>query len=261
MIEYLLAPFSLIVLGFAIGFLFTAPVKKYNGTNVSAFVGWAASSAIALWLVANAEYQYLANFNPFKDFSQVVNGTQFSGLVMGNVGKTTIAALISLYEIGLILGFASLSEKKGKIKPASIEKNTTEIPQKVPVLINSTVNGASIRGIEDGRQNVQATTRNFSLPFNSSDMSLDRDERTIVELFLFGNAKKITPHADVSRTDGYYFEGISSMKIETSKLRQVLDSLARRNILISEMDDKMFVCKECRSPNLQLRECVQNGNR
>lgn len=254
-IEDLLAPISMIIAGFGIGILLTLPVKKYNARNVTGFVGWAASSAVVLWLVAAVEYQYLANFYLFKDFSQVVNSTQFSRLVMSDVGKTTIATLIALYEVGLILGFASLSEKKGKIKPVSTEQKPVDIPERVPVLIQSAINGTTVTVTEDGRPIVaEAHIRNLVKPIsNSHGFILDRDERTVAELFLFGNTKKITPRADVSKSDGYYFEGIPNMKIETSKLRRILDSLVRRNILISEMDDKMLLCKECGSPNLQLK--------
>ena len=255
MIEDLLAPISLIIAGFVIGILLTVPVKKYNRRNVSAFVGWAVSSAVALWLVASAEYQYLANFYLFKDFSGVVNNTQFSRLVMGDLGKTTIATLIGLYEAGLILGFASLSEKKDKTKAVSTERRRIEIPERVPVMVQSIVNGSNIAVTEDGHQNVSdASIGKLAKSSNNSNYpSLDRDERTVAELFLFGNTKKIKAHADVSKPEGYYFEGIPSMKIETSKLRRTLDSLVRRNIVISEIDDKMLLCKDCGSPNLQLK--------
>ena len=248
-------PLAAMAIGITFGMVFAIPKRS---TGALAAAGWAVSSGAAVWIIAMSDYQQLASFPLFTDFSQLIRNSQYSKLVLGDFENTTVAALIGLYEVGLMLGFAALSGGKKKATVSEQIAKPAAIASKVEPFMQA--NG---KGGNQVTELIFPKEKDNSPPFRdvisnqSTDSvnphSLDRDERTIVELFLFGKTTRIVPHVDVSKPEGYYFEGASSLKLDTTRLTKLLDSLAKRNILVAEIEDKLLVCRECGSPSLQLR--------
>ncbi|MDG6906298.1 MAG: hypothetical protein JRN20_10990 [Nitrososphaerota archaeon] len=249
-------PLAVVAIGIFFGILFALPKKRSTGAIAAA--GWAVTSGAAMWAIALANYQQLANIQLFSDFSQLIRSSAYPKLMFGDFQDTAVATLIGLYEIGLILGFAAFSDRGQVI---AVRQSERAIAAKPRVQVVAQTEGRStdhivIKSSQSIQNDDPEVLKNqlYEQPSESNvSHVLDKDERTIVELFLFGNTAKIFPRVDVSRPEGYYFEGASSLKLDTSRMRRLLDLLVRKNILKAEMEDKMLVCKECGSPNLQLR--------
>lgn len=258
------APLAIIAIGIAFGILFANSKKK--STGVLAAAGWAVTSGTAMWVIALANYQQLANIQLFGDFSQLLRNSQYSKLVLGDFQDTAVATLVGLYEIGLILGFVAFSDK-GKKVYLPVQSEATVVV-KPGIQVAAQANGRSVNQVapESSKliQNDNSEVLKAPPTAQSAETivsrALDKDEKTIVELFLFGNTTKIVSRADVTKPDGYYFEGAPSFKLDTSRLKKVLDLLVRKNVLVAQIDDKMLICKECGSPNLQLRSMCPECN-
>ena len=90
------------------------------------------------------------------------------------------------------------------------------------------------------------------------EQGLKRDEQSVMELFLYGKVSQIVPIVNVSKPEGYFYEGIPQLDWDTRRSRQVLDALVRKGFLNEELTDKVITCKACGSANIRVRKtCPQ----
>jgi translation initiation factor 2 beta subunit (eIF-2beta)/eIF-5 len=233
LLGFVIAPAGLLVTGFICGMLFSA-----NGVfraRALALLVWAVVSGALLWIGSMALGPQLANNPLFADFSSVIKSTSYSQ-ILGGVQQTTSAALIGLYEFGTFCGFAAFySPNKTQL---SVDQIAVAGPKPVIRIGNHSV-GDSAQGA-------------VSKVEYADPGVLEKDERTLIEVFAFGKAPKAIPRIDNSNPQGYFFEGIPNLNLDTSRISKLLDSLARKGFLESEMSDKMLTCKTCGSANLRL---------
>jgi hypothetical protein len=231
-----IAPICLLVTGFVCGMLFSA-----NGrirARATALVVWAVISGALLWLSSLALGAQLASSPLFADFSSIIRSTTYSHLVDGSLQKTTSAVLIGLYEFGTLCGFAAFSSS-GNPELSSQQAIVYPPAKQVIRIGNHAVNDAN-----ESTETLQMGSRDSVI--------LDKDERTIMEVFAFGKAVRAVPRIDSTNPQGYFYEGIPSLNLDTSRMSKLLDSLARKAFLESELSDKMLTCKTCGSANLRL---------
>lgn len=277
-VQFALAPIATLVAGLSFAIFFFRIGKVGPKISNLAFVIWAAGSGVAMWYGSLAFKEQLANAMLFSDFTSLIRNTPYSTLVYGSVQQTAAAALIGIYEITMVAGFVILvnirshshlrSQQQQYLKES--ENAISGSPQigvstVVPASRNDDDDEFDFQTMRQKGDNNRAGTLHYSsagyeLQENSvahdaqaSSNTLSKEELTIMELFLFGRVSKITPRVDLSKPEGYFFEGAPISNMDTSRLRQILDSLTRKKLLNLEFSDKILSCKSCGSPNIQLR--------
>jgi hypothetical protein len=259
------APAVMLAVGFAFGIcLPLVRMSKYRLGELILAV-WATGSGGAIWYGSVVFKSQLSSIAPFAAFVSLIKDTQYSTMVYGDIQQTALAALLGMYELGILAGYGTFvicqflssqnSQKKSSGLPASprIEAATISTSGSTAVPIqttNQSINRKEKEGIINyltghGIEHVSES--------KSSTNTLSKEERTIIELFLFGRVSKITPRIDLTKPEGYFFEGAAALNLDTGRLKQILDSLTRRGLLDSELSDKILTCKSCDSPNVQLK--------
>ena len=253
-----IAPISALALGVILGAAFSRGRRKVGGL---ALFGWAIVSTVGLWYASVLYGGSLWNTWLFTDFSSMVEGTQYSaGIIYGNQQEIAMVVLLGIYWFGLTVGFGSgLALRRFSMRSVADDsmrdslKDGSHIqpPARDQVPATLVVAGAQGEGATAALYQVNEVSTQRGMANSSGNMSLD--ERAVVELFLFGGVSKIVPRVDVSRPEGYTFDGAPTLNWDTGKLKQVLESLWRKGLLEGRLSDKMLLCSACGSPSLQLR--------
>lgn len=182
----------------------------------------------------------------FQNFASIFESVDMS-IIKYNAQLVATIILIAVFEIGLASGFgvAFTLDKRRLKRQAALD---------------------TVKADAASKTQTNNTAAHTDLAFNkqqdvAEDQSLRRDEQSVMELFLYGKANKIVPVVDLSKPEGYFYEGMPQLDWDTKHSRQVLDALVRKGYLNGELVDKVIVCQTCGSGNVRiLKTCPECGS-
>jgi hypothetical protein len=255
-VSSLIAPIITIAVAVLVGVAFNFIPAKQRGSKLVLIVAFAGIIGILgivfTFLLTNLLSDYIFNIGVFNNFAIFFQDIGID-VIKYNSLHTASIVLLGILEVGLSFGFG-VAYTLTNAKP----KNETINPSDS----FSTPNGEksilpqTAAAITDKLQNEyleQATI--------DDDSGLRKDERSMVELFLFGKVHQIIPLVDSTNPEGYFFDGIPQLDWDTKHTRQVLDSLVRKNYLKAELIDKLTVCKNCSSGKVRVvTSCPECGS-
>jgi len=253
----LVAPIVILALAIVVGVMFNyAPVKQRRHKPISIVVFAGVVGVVGLvftFLLSNILSDYFFSFGLFGNFSSVFQDVGVD-IIKYNPQIAAALVLLGMLEAGLSLGFGgAYSVTTMKLKR---QKANTSNPSPI-VDVAAKVAPA---------QSIEATTGMLEKDDEDSDVAKDdpglrRDERSMIELFIYGKVSQISPTVDAAKPDGYYFDGIPQLDWDTKHTRQILDALVRKNFLKAELIDKIIVCKNCDSGKVRVvKTCPECGS-
>ncbi len=210
-------------------------------------------SLVFTFLLTSLLSGYIFNLAFFDSFAALFQGVSMD-IIRYNPQPAAAMVLLGLFEAGLAFGFGGAYAVTGRKLRHSIN------PINSPSPVEADAKVAPVQAF------AAATTDSLIKPEGEEQDNLDdepglrRDERSMLELFLFGKVNQIVPRVDAVGPEGYFFD-VPHLDWDTKHTRQVLDALVRKNFLKAELVDKVIVCKNCNSGKVRvIKTCPECGS-
>ena len=250
-------PAEALLIGLAAGYGLVRVGRHHGYLGALLVASSAYVSAAAFWYFSIADTGALASFPPFADFAALVGGTGIPSSFGGSPSLGASAFLITLYEAAFIsaAGLEVIAARSGSA-PYAGEPGLPQLPPKsvsvpAPVLPS--------RGVPLTSGGGQAVLVKQAHP--SSMSSLGADERTVLELFLFNQVRRLEPKVDLHKPEGLSFQEMPGVRWDAGRLLGALDSLTRKGYLRASLLEKLHVCRSCGSAALLLSSgCPECGS-
>ena len=235
-------------LGFGAGFEM-APLKslKAKAALVGSFAG---AAAVAFLLTAWYFSSSLTQIYSFSNFSYAVASLPFLGFLGNQTALNASVLLSALLVISLAAGFTLMFKVESTLAKRKIPLDPKEADEKSAIQPQQNSSGLN-------PPKVNSKLFAFAAPELASfadEQALQRDEQTLMELFLYGKVAEVTSIANTNVSDGYVLDGVPQLKWETKKERLVLDSLVRKGFLKADLTDKLIACTACGSANIKIKK-------
>lgn len=251
-ILFAVAPLFMLFVGWILGVVFELAPLKLMKKKITLLGIFASIAGIGLALPALYYSANLSSIYFFSDFSSGLREMSFLNALSGNLPFVAAVILIAILEVSLALGFASTFRMITRKKLKAID--TSKIQKPIPNHNQGLETVVSMNGTSTPRTNPSA----FSTDLDSTDFvdeqGLKKDEQNMMELFLYGKVTQIVPVVNLSKPEGYFFDGVPQLDWDTKRSRQALDSLVRKRFLKAELIDKVIVCTSCGSANMRLKK-------
>ncbi len=219
------------------------PAKSLK-TKIGALAVFASIAGVGLAVPAWYFSDSLTSVYFFSDFSSALAQLPYLSEVFIYNPIVTAFVLIGMLEVSLSAGFSTAVRAAAKSKNKQKAKETTN---------QKTLSDPNDSIILNGAVSAKPAYPLTSLE-QVDEQGLRKDEQTLMELFLCGKVAQINSVVNLEKTEGYAFEGVPQLDWETKRLRQTLDSLARKNLLKAELQDKVIVCTSCGSANVRTKK-------
>jgi hypothetical protein len=239
------APLFMLTIGVVFATIFKfAPIKsfKIKAIGVASF---AVIAAVGLLIPSWFYKDSLNLIYSFSSFSFIFEGIAF----LNDLGIASFIAalvLVGIFEISLTASF-TLAFKIAAFR------NKQKIKTDQKDMVKQNVALQKVENIETSlTQPDSALKKREEILFD--EKGLRKDEKTVMELFLYGKVTQITPSINASQPEGYSFEGMPQLDWDTKRTRQALDSLVRKGFLKAELIDKIITCMACGSANIRVKK-------
>ena len=148
LIEQILTPLTIVVIGLVLGVALGIPARKDGSTGKLIAVGWATISGAAIWIFGLLKYSFLVSTPLFTNLSRLVSNSQYASSLFGGVQNAAVAFLIGLYEVGLILGIAAVSDTSRRSTIPEQIQETPEAPLSSQLGFETRVRNADYHAVD-----------------------------------------------------------------------------------------------------------------
>jgi hypothetical protein len=240
--------------GILLGVLFKiAPIKSLK-RKILALVIFASIAGVGLVIPAWYYSANLTNIYFFDDFSYGLLSLPVFNTLGPNAPFIVAVFLVGILEVCLASGFTGavkieqFNSKRKKNPTAQEKENAKKSGTSLSQQIDNTdqTNGVAAQ--------ISAFPKDLDATGFADEQGLRKDEQSMMELFLYGKVTEIVPVVDVSKPEGYGFDGVPQLDWETKRSRQALDSLVRKGYVKAELVDKVIVCMACGSANVRIKK-------
>ncbi len=250
----LMAPIVTLALAIGVGVVFNfAPVKsqKLKPVSLAVFAGIVGIIGLVfVFLLSDVLNNYIYSYGFFQNFAALFQDVGID-IIKYNSSLVAAIVLLGVLEFGLASGFGGVFAVTNR-KATKFSESSTDLSLGVKKVLPKTQAVTTMAIQSPNYEEVDAV---------EADPSLSRDERSMLELFVFGKVSQIVPTFDFTKAEGYFFSGISQLDWDTKHERKVLDALVRKNYLIAELVDKIVVCKSCNSAKIRIvKACPDCGS-
>jgi len=241
------APLFMLTIGVVFATIFKfAPIRslKIKAITVASF---AVIAAVGLLVPSWFYKDSLHLIYSFGSFSSIFEGIPFLN-DLGIASFISALVLVCIFEVGLTVSFAlafKIEAFRNKRKSEAGLKDTV----KQNVNLQDVEKAESIKASLTQSPNPKSKEVTFF-----DEQGLRKDEKTMMELFLYGKVTQITPNINSSQPEGYSLEGMPQLDWDTKRARQALDSLVRKGFLKAELIDKLITCMACGSANVRVKK-------